>query len=200
MGRMLAHLVKANSSPSCIMTIRTANGEISCLTIEIIDTFGEYYEKLYKSQRLGEGGEMNTFLENVEIPTISQEDREDLEGPITLKELQLVVSGMANQKSPGPDGLPMEVYKYYGEILLPELLRILRGSELEGKLPDSMLEAIIIVIHKEAKDSLNVASYRPISLLCSDVKILDSVLSDRLNKIASKLVHPDQAGFIANRS
>lgn len=37
-------------------------------------------------------------------------------------------------------------------------------------------------------------------LLCSDAKILAKVLASRLNKVISKLVHIDQAGFIANRS
>lgn len=68
------------------------------------------------------------------------------------------------------------------------------------KLPASMLEATIIVIHKEGKDPLDTASYRPISLLCSDVKILAKALAARLNKIASKLIHPDQTGFVPNRS
>lgn len=38
-------------------------------------------------------------------------------------------------------------------------------------------------------------SYRPISLLCSDVKILAKALAARLNKIISKLIHTDQTGF-----
>lgn len=83
---------------------------------------------------------------------------------------------MANQKSPGPDGLPGETYKYYGEILFLELLRTLRGAVLEGRLPPSMSEATFIVIRKEEKDPLDAASYRPISLLCSDVKILARML------------------------
>lgn len=92
---------------------------------------------------------------------------------------------MANQKSPGPDGLPTETYKYYGEILLPELLKALRGAVMVDRLSASMLEATIIVIHKEGKDPLDTASYRPISLLCSDAKILAKVLAARLNKIDS---------------
>lgn len=138
-GQMLANLVKANSPSSAIKAIRTTNGEISSLTTEMVDTFNDYYKKLYKSQRVGEEEEINTFLEKVEILTITQKDREELEPQKTLREVQQVVAGMVNQKSPGPDGLPVETYKYYGEILLPELLRTLRGAELEVKPPASML-------------------------------------------------------------
>lgn len=42
-------------------------------------------KKLYKSQGVGEEGEIGTFLESVEIPTITKENREDLEAPITLR-------------------------------------------------------------------------------------------------------------------
>lgn len=84
MRRMLAHLAKANFPPSAIPTIRTISGGISSLTSEIIDTFSNYYTKWYKSQRMGEEGEMDKFFENLEIPTITQGDREDLEAPITL--------------------------------------------------------------------------------------------------------------------
>lgn len=36
-------------------------------------------------------------------------DREGLDAQITLEKLQKAVAGMENQKSPGPDGLPVEV-------------------------------------------------------------------------------------------
>lgn len=122
-GRMLAYLVRTNSSPSTIPAIRTVKGEISSHTSEIRDTFRNYYETLYKSQvRVGEE-DMDMFFKNLVIPTFTEEVREGLEVQITLAELQQATTGMENQKSPGPDGLPIEIYKRYGKILLPELLK-----------------------------------------------------------------------------
>lgn len=43
-------------------------------------------------------------------------------------------------------------------------------------------------------------SYRPISLLNSDQKILAKILASRLNTVIDKLVHSDQTGFIPDRS
>lgn len=63
-----------------------------------------------------------------------------------------------------------------------------------------MSEATFIVIHKEGKDQLNVSSYHPISLLCSDVNILDKMLATHLNGCIQKCMQPDQSGFIPNRS
>lgn len=111
---------------------------------------------------------------------------------MTIEELQQTVAAMANRKSPGPNGLPVETYKQYGGVLLPELLKALRWAAVEGRLPSLTSEATIIVLHKEGKDQLDVvSSYYSISLLCSDVKILAKVLAARLNSCIQKLIHPD---------
>lgn len=51
------------------------------------------------------------FLEKLKITPLSKEDREMLDAPLTLKELQRVVADTANQKARGPDGLPIEIFK-----------------------------------------------------------------------------------------
>lgn len=63
---------------------------------------------------------MGFFFRRLRIPSLSKEDREGLKAPITLEKLQNATAAMANQKAPGPDGLPIEVYKWYGSILLPK--------------------------------------------------------------------------------
>lgn len=63
-----------------------------------------------------------------------------------------------------------------------------------------MREAIIILLTKPGKDSTNPGSYRPISLLPVDVKLLAKVLAHRLSKVIQEVVHEDQAGFIPNKS
>lgn len=72
---------------------------------------------------------------------------------------------MANNKSPGTDGLPTELYKRYGESLLPTLLTTLNVAVCSGALLSSMREAIIVVLLKPSKDLLLPNSYRPISLI-----------------------------------
>lgn len=46
-----------------------------------------------------------------------------LEAPLTLDELREAVSNLPNNKAPGTDGLPGEVYKKL-DILLPDLLDV----------------------------------------------------------------------------
>lgn len=62
-----------------------------------------------------------------------------------------------------------------------------------------MTEATISVIPKKGKDPLKCESYRPISLLGVDYKILTKLLAARLDTVMQKIVHPDQSGFISGR-
>lgn len=59
-----------------------------------------------------------------------------------------------------------------------------------------MTKANIIILLELGKDPMDPGSYRPISLLQSDIKILAKVLALRLNKAISTIVRPDQASFM----
>lgn len=62
-----------------------------------------------------------------------------------------------------------------------------------------MTRANVILLLKPGKNPVDPGSYRPISLLQSDVKILAKVLVLRVNWIIS-IIHPDQAGFMPQKS
>lgn len=51
-----------------------------------------------------------------------------LEIPITIEELQKAMLEAPNHNTPGPDGLPNEIYTEYREIMLPELLEVLNEA------------------------------------------------------------------------
>lgn len=108
--------------------------------------------------------------------------------------------GEISPQTSGPDELPAELYKQYGKVLLPELLKALEWVTEGGRLLSSMSEATIIVLQKEGEDQLDTSSFRLISLLSSDVKILARVMAARLNISIQKCIHPDQSVFIPNRS
>lgn len=63
-----------------------------------------------------------------------------------------------------------------------------------------MREATIVLLPKPGKDPGYPESYRPISLLQVDIKILAKILSLRLNQVILSLIHADQAGFMPGRN
>ncbi|KAJ1193066.1 hypothetical protein NDU88_002372 [Pleurodeles waltl] len=79
------------------------------------------------------------------------------------------------------------------ETLTPYLEMLTEAYEL-GRLPESQREAKIVVLHKKGCDPLDVRSYRLLSLLNSDCKLLGKVLANRLLPLMPILVHPDQSG------
>lgn len=85
----------------------------------------------------------------------------------------------------------------YGDILLPELLKVLNQAFDTFRLPESMNEASFLVVPNPDKAHSLPES---ILLLNSDVKILAKVLATRLNNVIEKFIHPDQTGFIPGSS
>ena len=50
-------------------------------------------------------------IDNINIPTLSQEESDSLEGPFTLQEALSSIKQMKNDRSPGSDGFTAEVFK-----------------------------------------------------------------------------------------
>lgn len=110
-----------------------------------------------------------------------------------------MISSLKNNKSPGTDGYINEFYKTFKDLLSPLLLKAYRDALEPRIMAPSCNEATIVVIHKEGKDPTECQSYRPISLLNGDLRILTAVLARRVNQIITQIIHPDQKGFITGR-
>ena len=107
---------------------------------------------------------------------------------------------MENDKSPGTDGIPIEFYKTFYEILGQDLLQLYNNILfIEKKSTRTMNQAIITLIPK--KGNLDKLKYwRPVSLLCLDYKILTKILANRLKKILPVVMSEEQDASIPHRT
>lgn len=106
------------------------------------------------------------------MPSLPSEAQERLGQQITEEHIRQAVKSMGRGKSPGTDGIPVEFYIEYLNEPAPQLLKLYNLSLEEGKLPATMRQAVITVLLKPGKDIEQCKSYRPISLIDVDTKIL----------------------------
>ena len=118
---------------------------------------------------------------------------------ITLDELLTALKSMDQGKTPGNDGLTTEFLLYFFETIGGDLLKCLNACFETDSLTVSQKQAVISLIGKPGKDSCLINSWRPISLLNTDIKVLSKVLSNRIKHLLPKIIHPDQSAFVSNR-
>ena len=139
---------------------------------------------------------MHKFLENYNFPKLNQEEIENLNRPITSPKIETTIRNLPANKIPGPDGFTAQFYQKFREELTPILLKLFQKIAEEGKLPNSFYEATITIIPKPDKDATKKESYRPISLLNIDAKILNKILANRIQQRIKKIIHHDQVDLI----
>lgn len=130
------------------------------------------------------------------IPSVALEE---MERAISMEELGGAIAALPMGKSPGPDGFTSMYYKKFSSILLAPLCRYLNSNSALNPLPPEALLAYVTVLPKTGKDPQHCASYRPISLLNSDTKLLAKIFALRLQDHIVKLIHPDQISFMKGR-
>lgn len=79
---------------------------------------------------------------------------------------------------------------------MPHLASTYDDTLTRGILPESFCESVLVTFPKPHRDPTLPASYRPITLLNADCKILGKLLANRYSQILPALVHPDQCGFV----
>ena len=137
---------------------------------------------------------MDKFLETYKLPKLKQEERENLRGLITSKEIESVIKNLPQNNS-RTRWHPRGILPNKGELILI-FLKLFQKIEMEGKLPKSFYEARIILIPKPDKDPTKKENYRPISQMDMDVKILNKILANQIQQYIKRIIHHDQVGFI----
>ena len=139
------------------------------------------------------------YLENIPLKSLGHNDAILCDGSVSKNEILHALQSMKANKSPGNDGLTSEFYSSFFDLVADFLCSSFNKSFDLGKLSASQSQAIITLLEKPGKDSRNIKSWRPISLLNVDVKLLNNSLAERLKKVISKLINPEQSAFVSNR-
>ena len=79
---------------------------------------------------------MEKFLDRYQVPKLNQDQVNDINSPISPKEIEAVINSLPTKKSPGQDGFSAEFYQTFKEDLVPVLHKLFHKIETEGTLPN----------------------------------------------------------------
>ena len=88
------------------------------------------------------------YLLNNLTNVLTDEDRDSVEGEITLEELFTVVNTFSKDKSPGNDGLTAEFYQTFFNVIGKDLVEVINDGFKRGELCLSMRRGVIVLIWK----------------------------------------------------
>ena len=129
-------------------------------------------------------------------------EKETLDEDINLDEISKVIKILKPNKSPGEDGIISEFYQLFWQDIKNEFFEVIeKNFKFEYTLSASQYKGVLTLLHKgEEREDIK-KNWRPLTLLnCDYNKIISKLLAARLKNVLTKLIHPDQKGFVKGRN
>lgn len=126
---------------------------------------------------------------------------EDLDTPITDREVRWAITRLKGGKAPGKDEIPSDLLKVACNQVVPFLTELFSFLYERQYFPSKWRLSVIVPLFK-AGDKLDPSNYRGISLLSVVSKLFLSILTDRLHFWAEErnMTGYEQAGFRCKHS
>ena len=159
--------------------IKKPDGEVTHNKNEIIKVVEDFYRDLYNSN---EQPQIEANAVTSDVPNITKE------------EIKRALKGMKRGKTPGEDGISIDLILDAGDIATVKLANLFNKCLLSGKTPKAWKNATIILLHKKG-DKKDLKNYRPISLLSVTYKLFTKVITARISDSLDSSQPREQAGF-----
>ena len=169
--------------------IKNAQGVVVRSISAIIRVWCIFYVQLFTAAVLVPSDQ--DFFINSLVHSFSPVNANLCDGIVTEEECLKALSKMNSNKSPGVDGLSYEFYSSFWSVLGTDLVDVYNDSFSSGCLSFSQRTGLITLLYKKG-DKLDTKNWRPISLLCTDYKILAKVLTNHLLLVLPTIVDLEQ--------
>lgn len=128
-SKLLAWRVRQSETERTVNTIQLDDGLETSDLKETNKAFKGFYDNLYSTDLSASALQnQKEFLDSLNIRPLKESFLADLNVDITTEELSAAISTMKVGKTPGPDGIPIEIYKVFQDALLPPLLETYKKS------------------------------------------------------------------------
>ena len=198
-GKLLYWLAAGNKTSQIVPSVVDGQGILQSRSSEIVTSFAAYYKKLYAPGARSNAELERPLLGDIPLPRLARAAANSLEAPFTLEEVERAIGDINIGKTPGPDGFPAEYFRSFRDLLGPHLLNFFVEAVERMRFPAEVNLATIVVLLKQGHPPEQCASYRPISLINTELKIYAKLLATRLMTVLPTLIHSDQCGFMPAR-
>jgi len=206
---------KHETLDNSIKGLRDQIGEIKQSPLEMVEIAEEYHENLQKEPDMTfeRAKAIKEILDKIDVK-LTEEEQSETAQEADATRLRQTLKKCKGGKCPGADGLTYEFWKWLTKLLdkerakqggedTPDIMKLmeiyLRDIEKWGPIDGKFAEGVMSLLYKKG-DTTQVANYRPITLINTDYKLYTRTVAKTLAKVCTKLIHPDQAGFMPNRS
>ena len=130
--------------------------------------------------------------------TVSQEQKHNLDAPISQEKIKTVIFQMEKNKILDLDGIPIEFYQEYWNEIKHMYMAFIQAVRVD-MFPKGKNTSVIKIIYKKTGECFLLTNYRPISLINVDIKILCKVLANRLKYVLPTIIHQSQTAVFGRR-
>lgn len=136
--KLLAYLVHCEERPPVVISLRSPGNVLVTEPTQVTTLFQDFFIALYATKAPSDSTLMESFLDELPIPELTEAQMRELEAPLTKDEISKAIAEFPRYKAPGLDGLPVEFYSTYLDLLVSRLLTLYNSIFDESELPASM--------------------------------------------------------------
>lgn len=193
-NRFFFNSCKGRWNSNKILMLESDLGEQLTSHKDIANVAISYFKSMVGQERV-----VDDFPEDLEIPQITENQRELLVAPFTRDDIYRTFKNLAKHKCPGPDGLTAEFYlatwSIIGNDVTDGILHFFNNLHLPR-----IVNSVAIALIPKHGSAATMADFRPISCCNVLYKCISKLLTDRMKVLMASLISPNQSAFVPKRS
>lgn len=130
---------------------------------------------------------------------LSKEKKINLVKEVNDEEIKGVIWSSKEGTTPGPDDFTLSFFKYTWEVVGKEVILAVKHFFQSSRLLRETNTTFVTLIPK-VLETESLKDYRPISLCNLLYKFITKIMANKLKKVVSSIVRPNQTTFIKGRS
>ena len=131
------NLEKFRANNNTVFELKDREGGLILDEGEIVEEFAKHFESVYDNLDIDTdniGNNMDNFLQNVSLKTLNPEEKQNIDKPIDITEIEKALKNLNKDSSPGHDGITMSFYLTFFEEIKHTLLEFFNECYSIGNL------------------------------------------------------------------